>query len=42
MHTCACEKEREKEKRFNGSGFLSLNFDDVHNTFKSLSYLKYF
>lgn len=30
---------REKIKRFNGSGFLSLNFDDVHNALKSLSYL---
>ena len=27
------EREKESEKCFNGSGFLPLNFDDVHNAF---------
>lgn len=27
--------ERERERRFNGSGFSGLNFDDVHNALKS-------
>lgn len=29
----------ERKNVFNGSGFLPLNFDDVHNALKSLSYL---